>query len=78
MKMQYLARTLVHMNFLYIKLKAGCRPTTAKGSFIHYDFLKLNYIGKKMAHVSSLAIGAFSCNSHVTNVTLKTIKNTLV
>ena len=31
-----------------------------------------------MTHVSPLALGAFSCNSHVTNVTLKTINNTLV
>ena len=27
-----------------------------------------------MTHISSLAMGAFACNSHVTNVTLKTIK----
>ena len=31
-----------------------------------------------MTHVSPLEVGAFACNSHVTNVTLKTIKNTLV
>ena len=31
-----------------------------------------------MTVVSPLALGAFSCNSHVTNVTLKTINNTLV
>ena len=27
-----------------------------------------------MTHVSTLAMGAFRCNSHVTNVTLKTIE----
>ena len=27
-----------------------------------------------MTHISPLAVGAFACNSHVTNVTFKTIK----
>ena len=39
---------------------------------IHYDLLKQHYIRNKMTYVSPLAMGAFACNSHVTNVTLKT------
>ena len=47
-------------------------------NFVHYNFLKLHYMRNKMTHVSRLAMGAFTCNSHVTNVTLKTIKKTLI
>ena len=39
---------------------------------VHYDFLKLHYIINK--DVNPLAMGVFTCNSNVTNVTLKTIK----
>ena len=41
---------------------------------VPYDFLKLQYIRNKMTAISPLAMRASACNSHVTNVTLKTIK----
>ena len=57
---------------------AGHRPPSPlsppRGNFVHYNFLKLHYIRNKMTHVSPLAMWAFTCNSHVTNVTLKTIE----
>ena len=49
-------------------------PLPHRGNFVHYNFLKLHYIRNKMTHVISLAMRAFTCNSHVTNVTLKTIE----
>ena len=45
-----------------------------RGNLVPYNFLKLHYIRNKMTHISPLAVGAFACNSHVTNVTFKTIK----
>ena len=55
---------------------AGYGPPSPlpRGNFVHYDFLKLQYIRNKMTHVSPLAMGAFTCNSHVTNVTLTTME----
>ena len=49
-------------------------PHPPRGNFVHYNFLELHYIRNKMTHVSPLAMGVFTCNSHVTNVTLKTIE----
>ena len=41
------------------------------GDFVHYNLLKLHYIRNKLTPVSPMAMEAFACNSHVTNVTLK-------
>ena len=49
-------------------------PSPTQGNFVHHNFLKLHCIRNKMTHVSPLAMGAFTCHSHVTNVTLKTIE----
>ena len=49
-------------------------PSPHPRNFVHYEFLKLLYIGNKITHISPLAMDAFACNSHATNVTLKTIQ----
>ena len=49
---------------------AGYRPLPPRGNFVHYDFLKLQYISHKMRHVSPLKVEALSCNSNITYVTL--------
>ena len=45
-------------------------PPPPRGDFVHYDFLKLHYIGCKMTHVGPLAVGVLPCYSHVKYVTL--------
>ena len=49
-------------------------PLPPRDNFVHCGFLKLHFMRNKMTHVSPLAMGAFVYNSHVTNVTPKTIK----
>ena len=45
-------------------------PPPPRGNFVHYDFLKLQYISHKMRHVSPLRVEALSCNNNITYVTL--------
>ena len=44
-------------------------PPPPRGSFVHYDFLKLHYIRNKMTHVSPLYVGALTCNVNVNYTT---------
>ena len=37
-------------------------PAPPRGSFVHYNFLKLHYIRNKMTHVSPLYVGALTCD----------------
>ena len=37
-------------------------PPPPRGSFVYYDFLKLQYIRNKMTHVSPPYVGALMCN----------------
>ena len=53
-----------------IRPKAGYRPPPPRGNFVHYDFLKLQYISHKMRHVSPLRVEALSCNNNITYVIL--------
>ena len=48
-----------------IDLELAIHPLPARGSSLHYFFLKLHYIGNKMTHVSSLHVGALTCNVNV-------------
>ena len=52
----------------------GYRPPPHRGNFVPYDFLKLQYVGRKMTHDSPLEVATFTCNIHVTNVILRIIK----
>ena len=38
-------------------------PPPPRGNFVHYDFLKLHYIGHKIKDVSPLRVAALTCNS---------------
>ena len=53
-------------------------PPPTWGNFVHYDFLKLQYISHKMRHVSPLRVEALSCNNKITCVTLEIVKNPLL
>ena len=44
-----------------------------RGSFVHYNFLKLHYIRNKMIHVSALNVGALMCNVNVNYTTQNNI-----
>ena len=44
-------------------------PPPPRGSFVHYDFLKLHHIRNKMTHVSPLYFGALTCNVNVNYTT---------
>ena len=50
--------------------QAGYRPPPPRGNFVHYDFLKLQYISHKMRHVSPLRVEALSYNNIITYVIL--------
>ena len=53
-----------------IDLKLAIDPLPLKGNFVHYDFLKLQYISHKTEHISPLRVEALSCNNNITYVTL--------
>ena len=53
-----------------IDLRLAIDPLPPRGNFVHYDFLKLQYISHKMRHVSPLRVEALSCNNNITYVTL--------
>ena len=52
-----------------IDLELAIDPPPPRGSFVHYNFLKLHYMRNKMTHVSPLHIGALTCNVNVNNIT---------
>ena len=52
-----------------IDLELAIDPPPPRGSFVHYDFLKLHYIRNKMTHVSPLYVGALTCNVNVNYTT---------
>ena len=62
----------VRLAFFYNRPSAGYTPPTPlhRRNFVHYDFLKLQYISHKMRHDSPLRVEALSCNSNITYVTL--------
>ena len=53
-----------------LDLRLAIDPLPPRGNFVHYDFLKLQYISHKMRHVSPLRVEALSCNNNITYVTL--------
>ena len=53
-----------------LDLRLAIDPPAPRGNFVHYDFLKLQYISHKMRHVSPLRVEALSCNNNITYVTL--------
>ena len=40
-------------------------PPPPRGNFVHYDFLKLDYIRHKIKDVSPLRVAALTCNSRL-------------
>ena len=58
------------VNQAVIDLRLAIDPPPPEGEFVHYDFLKLQYISHKMRHVSPLIVEALSCNNNITYVTL--------
>ena len=57
-------------SLLIVDLELAIDPLPpSRGSFVHYDFLKLHYIRNKMTHVSSLYVGALTCNVNVNYTT---------
>ena len=48
-----------------LDLELAIDPLQPRGSFVHYNFLKLHYIRNKMTHVSPLYVGALTCNVNV-------------
>ena len=54
---------------LILDLRLAIDPSP-RGNFLHYDFLKLQYISHKIRHVSPLRVEALSCNNNITYVTL--------
>ena len=55
------------MSILDLELAIDHPPP--RGSFVHYNFLKLHNILNKMTHVSSLYVGALTCNVNVNYTT---------
>ena len=53
----------------FIDLELAIDPPAPRGSFVHYDFLKVHYIRNKMTHVSPLYVGALTCNVNVNYTT---------
>ena len=53
-----------------LDLRLAIDPLPPQGNFVHYDFLKLQYISHKMRPVSALRVEALSCNNNITYVTL--------
>ena len=51
--------------YVDIDLELAIDPAPPRGSFVHYDFLRLHYIRNKMTHVSLLYVGALTCNVNV-------------
>ena len=52
-----------------LDLELAIDPLPPRGSFVHYDFLKLHYIRNTMTHVSPLYVGALTCNVNVNYTT---------
>ena len=53
----------------HLDLRLAIDPLPPRMNFVHYDFLKLQYISHKMRHVSPLRVEALYCNN-ITYVTL--------
>ena len=53
-----------------VDLRLAIGPLPPRGNFLHYDFLKLQYISHKMRHVSPLRVEALLCNNNIIYVTL--------
>ena len=45
-----------------IGLELAIDPPPPRGNFVHYDFLKLHYIRRKIKYVSPLRVAALTCN----------------
>ena len=56
-------------DFIDLELAIDPLPPPPRGSFVHYDFLKLHYIRNKMTHVSPLYVGALTCDVNVNYTT---------
>ena len=56
-------------NYNLLDLELAIDPLPPRGSFVHYIFLKQHYIRNKMTHVSSLYVGALTCNVNVNYTT---------
>ena len=56
-------------NYNLLDLELEIDPLPPGGSFVHYNFLKQHYIRNKMTHVSSLYVGALTCNVNVSYTT---------
>ena len=48
---------------LLLGLELAIDPPPPRGNFVHYDFLKVNYIRHKIKDVSPLRVAALTCNS---------------
>ena len=55
---------------LHNRPSADYRPHHPPGNFVHYNFLKIQYISHKMRHDSPLRVEALSCNNNITYVIL--------
>ena len=53
----------IQEKYLPIGLELAIDPPPPRGNFVHYDFLKLHYIRRKMKDVSSLRVAALTTNS---------------
>ena len=66
----YNMRIVAFTSAYVLDLRLAIDPPPPRGNFVHYDFLKLQYISHKMRHVSPLRVEALSCNNNITYVTL--------
>ena len=46
----------------FLGLEQAIDPTSPRGNFVHYNFLKLHYIRNKIKDVSPLRVAALKCN----------------
>ena len=64
-------QSLIGYNFANcIDLRLAIDPLPHLENFVHYVFLKLQYISHKMRYVSPLRVEPLSCNNNITYVTL--------
>ena len=67
--------TIFPLAAMYIDRELAIEPLPHKGDFVHYDFLKLQYISHTLRHVSHLRVVVLLCNSNITYVTLQIVKS---